>query len=100
MLALLMLTDVGQALASSFGWFLLQLIFAYVIRFLASRVRECKVVMLSGRTKGCFESPPYLDQVTNEADSLHADVFFSMGQLRVWLWGAYSRNILIINTIQ
>ena len=27
------------------------------------RVRECKVVMFSGRTKGCFESPPYLDQV-------------------------------------
>jgi len=26
------------------------------------RVRECKVVMFSGRTKGCFESPPYLDQ--------------------------------------
>jgi len=26
------------------------------------RVRECKIVMFSGRTKGCFESPPYLDQ--------------------------------------
>lgn len=26
------------------------------------RVRECKVVLFSGRTKGCFVSPPYLDQ--------------------------------------
>ena len=23
--------------------------------------------MFSGRTKGCFESPPYLDQVANQA---------------------------------
>ena len=33
------------------------------------RVRECKVVMFSGRTKGCYESPPYLDQVTNQVGS-------------------------------
>jgi len=26
------------------------------------RVRECKLVMFSGRTKGCYMSPPYLDQ--------------------------------------
>ena len=26
------------------------------------RVRECKIIMLSGRTRGCFVSPPYLDQ--------------------------------------
>ena len=30
--------------------------------FTFPRVRECKIVMFSGRTKGCFESPPYLDQ--------------------------------------
>ena len=29
--------------------------------------------MFSGRTKGCFESPPYLDQVANQAGSA---VFF------------------------
>jgi hypothetical protein len=26
------------------------------------RVRECKVVMLSCKNRGCFVSPPYLDQ--------------------------------------
>jgi len=26
------------------------------------RVRECKIIMLTGRTRGCFVSPPYLDQ--------------------------------------
>ena len=26
------------------------------------RIRECKVVLLAGRTKGCFVQPPYLDQ--------------------------------------
>jgi len=26
------------------------------------RVRECKLVMFSGRTKGCYMPPPYLDQ--------------------------------------
>jgi len=26
------------------------------------RVRECKIVMFSGRTKGCYEASPYLDQ--------------------------------------
>lgn len=26
------------------------------------RVRECKVVLLAGRTKGCFIQPPYVDQ--------------------------------------
>jgi hypothetical protein len=27
------------------------------------RVRECKVVLLAGRNKGCFVQPPYVDQV-------------------------------------
>ena len=26
------------------------------------RVRECKVVLLAGRNKGCFIQPPYLDE--------------------------------------
>ncbi|XP_069985814.1 E3 ubiquitin-protein ligase UBR2 isoform X10 [Penaeus vannamei] len=26
------------------------------------RVRECKILLLSGRIKGCFVSPPYLDE--------------------------------------
>jgi len=26
------------------------------------RVRECKIIMLAGRSRGCFVSPPYLDQ--------------------------------------
>ena len=26
------------------------------------KVKECKIAMFSGRTKGCFMSPPYLDQ--------------------------------------
>ena len=26
------------------------------------RVKECKLVLLSGRTKGCFYSPPYVDE--------------------------------------
>lgn len=25
------------------------------------RVRECQVLFLAGKTKGCFYSPPYLD---------------------------------------
>ena len=25
------------------------------------RVRECQVLLMSGRTKGCFFAPPYLD---------------------------------------
>ena len=48
---------------SSFNWSLLMLFVS-----LHCRVRECKVVMFSGRTKGCFESPPYLDQVTDDTD--------------------------------
>lgn len=27
------------------------------------RIRECKVVLLSAKTKGCFVQPPYVDQV-------------------------------------
>ena len=30
------------------------------------RVRDCKVVLLAGRNKGCFVQPPYVDQVTNK----------------------------------
>jgi len=26
------------------------------------RVRECKIIMLTGRTRGCFVAAPYLDQ--------------------------------------
>ena len=26
------------------------------------KVKECKIAMFSGRSKGCFMSPPYLDQ--------------------------------------
>ena len=26
------------------------------------RIRECKVVLLAGRNKGCFVPPPYLDE--------------------------------------
>lgn len=26
-----------------------------------SRVRECQVLFLAGKTKGCFYPPPYLD---------------------------------------
>lgn len=28
---------------------------------LLSRVRECQVLFLAGKTKGCFYPPPYLD---------------------------------------
>jgi hypothetical protein len=32
------------------------------VRYAMCRVRECKVVMLSCKNRGCFVSPPYLDQ--------------------------------------
>ena len=26
------------------------------------KVKECKIAMMSGKNKGCYMSPPYLDQ--------------------------------------
>ena len=34
------------------------------------RVRECKVVLLSGRRKGCFYPSPYLDEYGENDDGL------------------------------
>ena len=39
------------------------------------RVRECKLVMFSGRTKGCYMFPPYLDQYGETDQGLKKFVF-------------------------
>ena len=32
-----------------------------VVLFCSARVRECQLLLMSGKTKGCFYPPPYLD---------------------------------------
>ena len=46
-------TSISEAMCAS--------VTVMVVLFCSARVRECQLLLMSGKTKGCFYPPPYLD---------------------------------------
>ena len=51
--------------------------------------------MFSGRTKGCFESPPYLDQVAKKASVL--SMLVGLNGKSIFQNSCFSSHILIFD---